>query len=110
MSSDSLLEPYPYIDVDDVVSHKPNWRRGNVDHESASWSEDVVGYVSPIHVIEWDIRLLWTLNRFTWKSIICWCGMGCQWSNAMWQVGWREFNDLIILEWENLMTLMCLHY
>ena len=24
MSSDSLLEPYPYIDVDDVVSHKPN--------------------------------------------------------------------------------------
>ena len=24
MSFDSLLEPYPYIDVDDVVGHKPN--------------------------------------------------------------------------------------
>ena len=24
MSCDSLLEPYPYIDVDGVVGHKPN--------------------------------------------------------------------------------------
>ena len=24
VSFDSLLEPYPYIDVDDVVGHKPN--------------------------------------------------------------------------------------
>ena len=58
VSCDSLLEPYPYIDVDGVVGHKANWWRGNVDHESASWSVDVVGYVSPIHVVEWDISLL----------------------------------------------------
>ena len=52
MSFDSLLEPYPYIDVDDVVGHKPNWWRGNVDHESASWSNDLVGNVNPIYVVE----------------------------------------------------------
>ena len=52
VSFDSLLEPYPYIDVDDVVGHKPNWWRGNVDHESASWSNDLVGNVNPIYVVE----------------------------------------------------------
>ena len=76
MSFDSLLEPNPYNDVDDVMGHEPNWWRGNVDHEFTSWSEDVVGHVSPVLVVEQDINLFWALNRFTQKWIICWCGVG----------------------------------
>ena len=34
MSFDSLIEPDPYVDVDDVVDYDPNWWRGNMDHES----------------------------------------------------------------------------
>ena len=45
--------------------YDPNWWRGNVDHESATWSKDLVGYVSPIHVVEWDMSLFWALKRFT---------------------------------------------
>ena len=51
MSIDLLLEPDLYIDVDDVVSYEPNWWRGNVDHEFASWSEHGMGPVNPIHLI-----------------------------------------------------------
>ena len=58
--------------------YDPNWWRGNVDHESASWSKDLVGHVSPIHVVEWNMSLFWALKRFTQKSIICWCGVSCQ--------------------------------
>ena len=55
----SILEPNPYVDVDvdDVIGLCPNWWKGNVDHESAIWSKDLVGYVSPIHVVEWDMSL-----------------------------------------------------
>ena len=52
MSFDSLLEPDLYIDIDDVVGYDPNWWKGNVDHESVSWSKDFVGHVSSIHVVE----------------------------------------------------------
>ena len=51
MIFDSLLEPDLYVDVDDVVGYDPNWWKGNLDHESASWSKDFVGHVSPIHVV-----------------------------------------------------------
>ena len=51
MSFDLLLEPDPYIDVNDVVGYDPNWWRGNVDHESTSWGEDLVGHMSPVHVV-----------------------------------------------------------
>ena len=37
----------------------------NLDHESASWSKDLTGHVSPIHVVEWDMSLFWILKRFT---------------------------------------------
>ena len=46
VSFDSLLEVDPYIDIDDIVGY-----------EFTSWSEDVVGYVSPVFVVEWDISL-----------------------------------------------------
>jgi len=52
MNFDSLLEPGSYIDVEDVVDYEPNWWKGNVDHESASWSEDLVGQVSAILEVE----------------------------------------------------------
>ena len=57
--------------------YDPNWWRGNVDHESASWSKDLVGYVSPIHVVEWDKSLFWVLKRFTQKvnNILMWGGL-----------------------------------
>ena len=58
MSFDSLLKPDPYIDVDDVVVYEPNWWRGNVNHEFASWSEDLVGHVSPILIVEQNMGLL----------------------------------------------------
>ena len=45
MSIDSLPEPDPYVDVDNVMGYDPNWWRENVDHESASWSKDLVGHV-----------------------------------------------------------------
>ena len=54
VSFDSLLEVDPYIDIDDIVGY-----------EFTSWSEDVVGYVSPVFVVEWDMSLFWVLNRFT---------------------------------------------
>ena len=78
VSFDSLLKPDPYVDVDDIMGYDPNWRRESVDHESASWSKDFMGHVSPIHVVERNMSLFWVLNRFTKKSIICWCGMSCQ--------------------------------
>ena len=52
MSFDSLLEPVSYIDVDDVVSHEPIWWIGNMDRKFASWSEDVVGHMSSVLVVE----------------------------------------------------------
>ena len=52
MSFDSLLELDPYMDIDDVVGYDPNWWRENMDHESTSWSKDLVGHVNPIHDIE----------------------------------------------------------
>ena len=51
MSFDLLFEPDQYVDVDDVVGYDPNWWRGNADHEVTSWSKDLVGHVSPIHVV-----------------------------------------------------------
>ena len=51
MSFNSLLKPDLYVDDDDVIGYDPNWWRGNVDHESASWSKDLAGRVNPIHEI-----------------------------------------------------------
>ena len=68
VSFDSLLKPDPYVDVDDIMGYDPNWWKGNVDHESASWSKDLMSHVSPIHVIEWDMSLFWILKRFTQKN------------------------------------------
>ena len=65
MSFDSLCEPDSYVDVDDIMGYDPNWWKGNVDHESTSWSKDLTGHVSPIRVIEWNMSLFWVLNRFT---------------------------------------------
>ena len=65
----SLLKPDPYVDVDDIMGYDPKWWKGNVDHESASWSKDLMGHVSPIHVVEWDMSLFWVLKRFTKKKI-----------------------------------------
>ena len=36
-----------------------------MNHEPASWSKDLAGHVSPIHVVEWDMSLFWILNEFT---------------------------------------------
>ena len=57
VSFDSLLKPNLYVDVDNVMGLWSNWWRGNVDHESVSWNKDLVGHVSPIHVVEWDMSL-----------------------------------------------------
>ena len=85
MSFDSLCEPDSYVDVDDIMGYDPNWWKVNVGHEFASWSKNLTSHVSPIHVVEWNMSLFWVLNRFTQKkSIIYWCGMGYQWSNATW--------------------------
>ena len=67
VSFDSLCEPDPYVDVDNIMGYDPNWWKGNVDHESTSWSKDLTGYVSQIHVVEWNMSLFWALNRFTHK-------------------------------------------
>ena len=63
VSFDALLKPNPYVDVDNIVGL---W--GNVDYEPASWSKDLAGHVSPIHIVEWDMSLFWVLNRFTQKN------------------------------------------
>ena len=77
VSFDSLLKSNPYIDVDDIISYDPNWWKGNVDHESVSWSKDLTGHVSPIHVVEWNMSLFWILNSFTQKinNILMWHGL-----------------------------------
>ena len=67
MSFDSLCKLDPYVNVDDIMGYDPNWWKGNVSHESASWSKDLTGHVSPIHVVEWNMSLFWNLNRFTQK-------------------------------------------
>ena len=55
MSFDSLLKPNPYVDVDNVVRLWSQLMKRKLDHESASWSKDLAGHVSPIHVVEWDM-------------------------------------------------------
>ena len=74
---DSLLKPDPYVDVDDILGYDPNWWKGNVDHESASWNKDLTGHISPIHIVEWDMSLFWALKRFTQKinNILMWHGL-----------------------------------
>ena len=67
VSFDSLLKPDSYVNVDDIMDYDPNWWKGNVDHESTSWSKDLTGHVSQIHVVEWNMSLFWALNRFTHK-------------------------------------------
>ena len=67
MSFESLCELDPYVDVDDIIGYDPNWWKENMDHESASWSKDLTGHVSPIHAVEWNMSLFWALNRFTQK-------------------------------------------
>ena len=87
VSFDLLLKLDPHVDVDNVIGYDPKSQlmKRRLDHESASWSKDLVGHVSSIHVVEWNISLFWVLNKFTQKkSIIYWFGMGCQWSNATW--------------------------
>ena len=51
VSFDSLLKPDSYVNVDDIMDYDPNWWKGNVDHEFASWSKDLTSHVSPIHVV-----------------------------------------------------------
>ena len=77
VSFDSLCELDPYIDVDDIMGYDPNWWKGNVGHEFAFWSKDLTSHVSPIHVVEWNISLFWTLNRFTQKinNMLMWHGL-----------------------------------
>ena len=72
---DSLLKPDPYCD--DIMSYNPNWWKENVDHESTSWSKDLKGHVSPIHVVEWDMSLFGVLKRFNQKinNMLMWCGL-----------------------------------
>ena len=66
VSFDSLLKPDLYVDVDDIMGYDPNWWKGN-------WTMNpplevrIAGHVSPIHVVEWDMSLFWTLKRFTQK-------------------------------------------
>ena len=80
VSFDSLCEPDPYVDVDNIMGYDPNWWKRNVDHESTSWSKDLTGHVSPIHVVEWNMSLFWALIDLPKNSIIYWCGMSCQWN------------------------------
>ena len=77
VSFDSLLKPNPYVDVDNIMSYDPNWWKRNVGHESASWSKDLTGHVSPIHVVKWNMSLFWDLNRFTQKinNVLIWHGL-----------------------------------
>ena len=77
VSFDSLLKPNPYVDVDDIMGYDPNWWKGNVGHESAFWSKDLNGHVSPIHVVEWNMNLFWVLNRFIQKinNMLMWHGL-----------------------------------
>ena len=77
VSFDSLCEPDPYVDVDDIMGYDPNWWKRNVDHEFTSWSKDLTGHVSPIHVVEWNMSLFWVLNRFTQKinNMLMWHGL-----------------------------------
>ena len=56
VSFDSLLKPDPYVDVDDIMGYDANRWKGNVGHESTSWSKDFTGHVSPIHVVEWNMN------------------------------------------------------
>ena len=65
VSFDSLHEIDPYVDVDDIIGYDPSWWKGNMGLEFASWSKDLTGHMSPIHVIEWNMSLFWVLNRFT---------------------------------------------
>ena len=69
VSFDSFCKPDPYVDVDNIMGYDPNWYwwKGNVYHESTSWSKDLTGHVSQIHVVEWNMSLFWVLNRFTHK-------------------------------------------
>ena len=71
MSFDLLLEPdlYVDVDVDDVIGYDLNWWRGNVDHESASWSKDLVGHESLTHVVQWDMSLFWALKTLFWAYV-----------------------------------------
>ena len=73
VSFDLLLKPNPYVDVNNVVGL---WSQF-VDHEFASWSKDLAGHVSPIHVVEWDMSLFWVLNKFTQKinNLLMWHGL-----------------------------------
>ena len=48
---DSLCEPNPYVDVNDIIGYDPNWWKENLGHESTSWSKDLTGHVSPIHLV-----------------------------------------------------------
>ena len=80
VSFDSLCEPDPYVDVDNIMGYDPNWWKRNVDHESTSWSKDLTGHVSPIHVVEWNMSLFWALIDLPKNSIIYWCGMSYQWN------------------------------
>ena len=74
MSFDSLCELDPYVNIDDIMSYDPNWWKGNVSHEFASWSKDLASHVSPIRVVERNMSLFWTLNRFIQKinNILMW--------------------------------------
>ena len=74
VSFDSLCELNPYVNVDDIMSFDPNWWKGNVSHEFASWSKDLTSHVSPIRIVEWNMSLFWTLNRFIQKinNILMW--------------------------------------
>ena len=65
VSFNSLCEPDPYVDVDDIIGYDLNWWKGNMGHEFATWNKDLTGHVSPIHVVEWDMSLFWTLKIFT---------------------------------------------
>ena len=51
------VKPDSYVNVDDIMDYDPNWWKGNVDHEFASWSKDLTGHVNPIHVVEWNMSL-----------------------------------------------------
>ena len=58
VSFDSLIKLNPYVDVDNVVGLWSQLMKRKLNHESASWSKDLADYVSPIHIVEWDMSLL----------------------------------------------------
>ena len=97
MSLESLklwygLELDIYSDVDNVMGHEPlimfqkiknnvghephMWCRRTVDYEFALWSEDLTG-------LELG-SCSWVLKKFNQKSMICWCGVDCQYNSVMW--------------------------